>query len=84
MKIGSGSSGAFLDQCWLSPPRGLTSLGYFKSERKRLRLQEQLVTKFPFVRGRKAPASAVQSPLSVSLTFHLGGSPILTHHCCHP
>lgn len=26
-------------------------------------MQEQLVTKFPFVRGRKAPASAEQSPL---------------------
>lgn len=77
MEIGSGS-GAFLDQCWLSllgGGGGLPSirLGYFRPEqKKRLRLQEQLVTKFPFVRGRKAPASsaAVQSPL--------------IHHCCHP
>lgn len=37
-------------------------LGYFRSEQKRLGRQEQLVTKFPCVRGRKAPSSTPQSP----------------------
>lgn len=43
-------------------PGAAIRLGYFRFEQKRLRRQEQLVTKFPFVRGRKAPSSTRQRP----------------------